>query len=232
MDNQEVIKVINEDVSLFKDLDSDLKNDEGVSMAAVNHSGSILKYVSENLRNNEEIVMAAIKNDPNAFQYASERLRGKKEVVMLAVSKLGKNLSYVPEELNKDHDVLVMAASNDWHIFQILPTEMKKDERLLHQLQSQKEKIFNSGKKADILMILTMDEIEFTNQEIDRFVKSGDSSYRIAVANRSEFLPTKEQFTIGFFDQDKKVNEIYKSRLEEWNSKYENNYLVGFMKNK
>ena len=65
---------------------TDMRNDEGVVMAAVMTSGCALDYASADLKNNQGVVLAAVKQNGFALQYASTDMRNDEEVVMAAIT--------------------------------------------------------------------------------------------------------------------------------------------------
>eukprot|EP00658_Telonema_sp_P-2_P085706 TRINITY_DN9827_c0_g1_i2.p1 TRINITY_DN9827_c0_g1~~TRINITY_DN9827_c0_g1_i2.p1 ORF type:complete len:658 (+),score=155.70 TRINITY_DN9827_c0_g1_i2:188-2161(+) len=88
----------------------ELRNDQGVVLAAVVWDGRALRFASEVLRNDKDVVLAAVRENGHALEFVSEELRNDKEVVLDAVMVIGSALKVAAEELRNDKDV-VLAAS-------------------------------------------------------------------------------------------------------------------------
>ena len=94
---------------LFSLMDTELKKDKDVMLAAVKNEGKLLQYASKTLRNDKKIVLQAVDLDDEALRYASQSLQGDKEVVLKALRYRGKNMAFVSPNLKNDKAFILKA---------------------------------------------------------------------------------------------------------------------------
>jgi hypothetical protein len=99
--------------SSFNDVDSILKKDRDVVLAAVKNYGPALKYAPE-LQGDKEVVLAACSNPwaNDGLRYASPELQADKEVVMTAIKNVPSSLEYASRELQADKELIEIAQNS------------------------------------------------------------------------------------------------------------------------
>jgi len=113
----------------FESLDSELKNNKLVVLAAVERHVLTLLYASVELRGDHEVVMAALRQSRSLFvlEYASNRLKGDKDFMLEAVRCHGFALYFASEELKGDRDVVLEAVRFDGNALQYASEALKGD---------------------------------------------------------------------------------------------------------
>ena len=86
INNKELMfEVIKTDVKVFRDIGSNLKDDEEIVLYVVSRYGSVLKEASKRLQNNKKILLTALSNSIYALDGAKidDELKNDKEVALL-----------------------------------------------------------------------------------------------------------------------------------------------------
>jgi hypothetical protein len=106
---------INNDVSIFKTLSEELRDDYDISYTAISKNGNNLQFASERLRNNKSIVLAAVANHGDAIEFASEELKNDKDILLATVECIKKILKNLGDEDYKIHfDDDDLQGNQDW----------------------------------------------------------------------------------------------------------------------
>lgn len=96
----------------FCNVSDRLKNDKNFVLKVMQINGLLLKDLTDKFKDDEEIVFTAVKDNRLAFEYASERLRNNRELALLAVKKDGQPLSWIGKELSNDKEIVLTAIDN------------------------------------------------------------------------------------------------------------------------
>jgi len=100
---------INRVPEYFESLDSELKNNKWVVLAAVERHGIALQYASEELRGDRDFVLEAVKKNGLSLEYASEALKADYEVALEAVKEDWTSLQFVSDDLKDNRNVVLEA---------------------------------------------------------------------------------------------------------------------------
>jgi len=120
----------------FDKLRDEFKNDQDVILEAIKNEKSfgtsdIFKKVNETLKSNKNFIIKAVKLNGNIIQQVTNNFKKDKDVFLSAVQKNGYCLYYADDNLKKDKDVVMAAISNYSSALQHADETLKKDREIV-----------------------------------------------------------------------------------------------------
>lgn len=91
--------------------------------------------------------------------------------------------------------------------------------------------LHKDGQIQNFGMVNDCSEFFFKNIDYSLCFDHLNPLLRMDIANRKDYLPTREQYKFGIYDKDKNVSSIYKKRYSEWDSLWEQTKLNNMQKN-
>ena len=114
-------------------LNSRIKNNKDLLLAAVKTNGYVLDYASKELKNDKEVVLAAVKTNGFALYYASARLQGDQEVVRAAVKNNGWALYCAAIRFRDNKEVVLTPIRNNPHALDYASDRLQDDRDIVKE---------------------------------------------------------------------------------------------------
>ena len=124
---REAIVLVKRNGLALRGLDSDLKNNKEVVLAAVGQYGYALEFASAALKRDRNFVLAAVRQNGFALRYASAELQGDREVVLAAVEQNGFAFRHASAALKRDRGFVLEAVGQNGYALKCADASLKRD---------------------------------------------------------------------------------------------------------